>query len=154
MLAGCSTKATGLDALDLGTQAQIGREFAQQRGCATCHQGKGDADGILDGQLTPSPGSTMAYGSNLSSDIASGLGGWADIEIVRALRYGVDNMQAALCPPMPHYDGSDPKQAAMSDVEASAIVAYLRALPPVSRAIPPSMCPPLKPPTLDMATHD
>jgi hypothetical protein len=153
-LAGCSAKATGIDALDLGTQAQIGREFAQQRGCATCHQDPHDSDGLLAGQLTPAPGSRKAYGANLTSDIDTGLGGWADIEIVRALRNGVDNEQAPLCPPMPHFDGSDAKRPAMTDVEANAIVAYLRALPPVSRAIPPSMCPPLKPPTLDMATHD
>jgi hypothetical protein len=153
VLAGCGAKSPGV-ALDLGTQAQIGYEFVQQRGCATCHQSSNPSDGILTGQTTPMPGTKMVYGSNLSSDIATGLGGWADIEIVRAMRYGVDNMQAPLCPPMPHCDGTDPKQATMSDVEASAIVAYLRALPPVTRAIPPSMCPPLKPPPSDMATHD
>jgi hypothetical protein len=135
-------------------QAQIGREFAAQRGCAMCHQASSANDGFFAGQVVPSPGSSHAYGSNLSSDIATGLGGWADIEIVRALRYGVDKAQQPLCPPMPHYDGSDAKVPAMSDVEADAIVAFLRALPPVSRTIPPSLCPPLKPQPNDMAMHE
>jgi hypothetical protein len=153
-LAACDSKSA-TTMLDLGTQAQIGLEFVQQRGCAMCHQSSRDSDGILAGQTTPMPGTSHVFGSNLTSDITTGIGGWADIEIVRAMRSGVDNTQAPLCPPMPHYDGSDAKQAAMTDVEAAAIVAYLRALPPVSRAIPPSLCPPLKPQPNDMATaHD
>jgi hypothetical protein len=68
------------------------------------------------------------------------------------MRYGFDNAEMPLCPPMPHFDGSDPSRPFMTDVEANAIVAYLRALPPVTRSIPPSMCPPLKPPPpVDMA---
>jgi hypothetical protein len=154
-LSACSSKPSGLATLDLGTQAQIGLEFATQRGCATCHQSSRDSDGILSGQTTPAPMTAHVFPGNLSNDIMSGLGGWADIEIVRAMRYGVDNASQPLCPPMPHFDGSDPKQPAMTDVEANAIVAYLRALPPVARAIPPSLCPPLKPPAIDMATaHD
>jgi hypothetical protein len=53
---------------------------------------------------------------------------------------------------MPHFDGTDPNQPAMTDVEATAIVAYLRVLAPVTHAVPESMCPPLKPPpAADMA---
>jgi hypothetical protein len=52
---------------------------------------------------------------------------------------------------MPRFDGSDPAQPAMTDVEANAIVAYLRALPAVKRAIPESQCPPIKPPVGDLA---
>lgn len=136
---------------DLGMQAAIGREFVQQRGCPTCHQSRNAADGTLSGQTTPQPG-TMAYPRNLTPDVATGLGAWADIEIVRAMRYGINHQQLPLCPPMPHFDGSDPAQPAMTDVEADAIVAYLRSLPAVARPVPASMCPPLKPPPpVDMA---
>jgi hypothetical protein len=136
---------------DLGTEATIGLEFVQQRGCPGCHQSSNAADGILSGQSTPAPGST-AYGGNLTPDRTTGLGGWADIEIVRAIRYGVDDGEMTLCPAMPRYDGTDPSQPFLTDVEASAIVAYLRAIPPVQRAAPPSMCPPVKPPpALDLS---
>jgi hypothetical protein len=136
---------------DLGLQEAIGQEFVAKRGCPTCHQSSKASDGTLSGQSTPMPG-TSAYPANLTPDTATGLGGWADIEIVRAMRYGVDNQQAPLCPPMPHFDGTDPSQPFMTDVEANAIIAYLRSLPAVARTLPASQCPPLKPqPPVDMA---
>ena len=126
--------------LDGGDLVAVGAAFAQQRGCAMCHYGAG----TLAGNAAPVPG-TMAFASNLTPDRTTGLGGWADIEIVRALRVGLDNMQGELCPSMPRY-------ATMGDVEADALVAYLRSLPPVANAVPASMCPPIKPvPQPDMA---
>jgi hypothetical protein len=137
--------------LDGGDRVTVGKRFVDQRGCATCHQSPNAADGVLSGQSTPLPG-TMAWGSNLTPDHATGIGDWADIEIVRAMRYGFDNMDQPLCPSMTRYDGTDPAQPFMTDLEAGAVVAYLRSLPPVARAIPASMCPPLKPPPpIDMA---
>jgi hypothetical protein len=45
-----------------------------------------------------------------------------------------------------------PRFPTMGDIEARAIVAYLRSLPAVSRVIPDSNCPPVKPiPSPDMA---
>ncbi len=149
-LVGCANDTTG-DGADLGTDVIVGREFVDQRGCAMCHQSPDATDGTLSGQTSARPG-TSAYAGNLTPDRATGLGAWADIAIVRAMRYGVDNQQAPLCPPMPHYDGSDPARPFMTDVEAAAIVTYLRSLPAVSRSVPASMCPPLKPPPpIDMA---
>lgn len=116
-----------------------GKQFVKQRGCPDCHQSPNPADGVLSGQTTPQK-NTMAYGANLTPDVMTGLGAWADIEIVRAMRYGIDNQQMPLCPPMPRFDGTDPTQAAMTDLEAYDIVAYLRSLPAVSRVIPDSVC--------------
>jgi hypothetical protein len=129
--------------LDGGHLATTGAAFVAQRGCPTCHQ-PSDHAGTLAGQLTPVAG-TQAYGANLTPDPATGLGDWADIAIVRAIRFGVDDTGNALCPSMPRY-------ADMGDVEADAILAYLHSLPPVVRAIPASSCPPIKPlPSTDMA---
>jgi hypothetical protein len=150
IVAGCS----GTYDLDGGDQIAVGEQFVAQRGCAKCHQSPNAADGILSGQTTPVP-TTMAFGSNLTPDHATGIGDWADIEIVRAMRSGVDHQQQPLCPAMPHYDGTDATPAyhePMTDLEANAIVAYLRSLPPVTRldgGIPASMCPPIKPPPQD-----
>jgi fructose 5-dehydrogenase cytochrome subunit len=116
-----------------------GKALVAQRACATCHQSPDLADGILSGQTAPQPG-TRAYAANLTSDTATGLGGWADIQIVRAMRAGVDNQFMYLCQPMPHFDGSDPAQPEMSDAEAYAIVTYLRSLKAVERVIPRSIC--------------
>jgi hypothetical protein len=123
-------------ALDGGNLAVSGAAFVAARGCPSCHQQAGHA-GTLAGQLVPVAG-TQAFGADLTPDPTTGLGDWADIEIVRAIRFGVDNAGNPLCPAMPQYPQ-------MGDVEADAIVAYLRSLPPVARAIPPSLCPPIKP---------
>jgi hypothetical protein len=144
----CGQSSYDLDGGDLVT---VGKRFVDQRGCAACHQSPSGADGVLSGQSMPRPG-TMAYGSNLTPDPMTGIGSWADIEIVRAMRYGIDDQELPLCPTMTHYDGTDPSQPFMTDLEAGAIVAYLRSLPAVARPdIPPSYCPPLKTPPGDMA---
>ncbi len=121
---------------DGGELVADGWAYLHQRGCRTCHE---DTDGTLSGQATPRPG-TMAFSHNLTSDRATGLGAWADIEIVRAMRFGLASDERPLCPTMPRYDGSDPSRPVMTDLEAAAIVAYLRSLAPVSQAIPESMC--------------
>jgi hypothetical protein len=145
---GCdSSSDTG--GADLGLEAQIGFEFVQQRGCMTCHGS--DAAAAMSGSSTPISNS-QAYAANLTPDSATGIGGWADIAIIRAMRYGVDDEQEQLCPTMPRFDGSDPSQPFMTDVEAGAIVAYLRSLKPIAHAVPESTCPPVKPrPPVDMA---
>jgi hypothetical protein len=132
--------------LDGGNLAIAGAAYVAARGCPSCHEPP-DRAGTLAGQLTPVAG-THAYGSNLTPDPASGLGTWADIEIVRAIRFGVDDNGAALCPAMPQYPD-------VGDVEADAIVAYLHSLPAVPRTIPSSLCPPIKPSAPpDLATSD
>lgn len=141
LLAGC--KHYDLD--KPSDRIAAGKRYVADRKCGSCHQSPSSADGILSGQTSPRPG-TMAYGDNLTPDVTTGLGGWADIEIVRAMRAGVDHAQMVLCPAMPRYDGSDGQIAAMSDLEADLIVDYLRSLPAVARTIPPSVCPPIEPP--------
>jgi mono/diheme cytochrome c family protein len=143
LAAGCSSSSSSTNG-DAGPEASIGAEFVQARGCPSCHQQSGGF-GTLTGNDVAVAG-TEAYPANLTPDRTTGIGGWADEQIIRAFRYGVDHDGAELCPTMPRFD-------AIGDVEANAIVAYLRTLPSVTRTIPPSMCPPIKPvPGADMAT--
>ena len=118
--------------------ALVGASFVQKRGCPTCHE-PSDGAGTLAGDLAPVKG-TLAFPANLTPDRTTGLGGWADIQIVRAMRFGVDNQGVTLCPTMPRFE-------AIGDEEAATIVSYLRSLPPVMRQIPDSSCPPIKPPS-------
>lgn len=118
-----------------GASVKLGVYFVAQRRCASCHE---DGHGTLAGSARPLP-HTMIYSSNLTPDPATGLGDWADVQIVRALRTGIDNDLQVLCPSMPHYED-------MGDLEADSIVAYLRSLKTVARPdIPESRCPPIKP---------
>ena len=104
--------------------------------------------GTLAGSSTPRMG-TMAYPANLTPDVDTGIGSWSDDEIMRAMRTGVDDEDAPLCPPMPRFDGSGGDGRPMNDDEATSIVAYLRSLPPVHHEVPQSSCPPLKTPPVD-----
>jgi len=128
LVLGCATGATVTDgAVD---DVARGRMAVARLGCPTCHD---PGDGSLSGQTAPRPG-TMAYGANLTPDVDTGLGGWSDQSIVRALRESVDDQGRMLCPPMPRFGD-------MADDEARAIVAFLRSLPPVyNDQVPPSSC--------------
>ncbi len=142
LFVGCGA-ARGPDVGDGGAEAAIGLEFAQQRGCPTCHQPR-SAGAAMAGDVMPLAGTT-SYASNLTPDRTTGIGDWADEQIIRAFRFGIDAAGNELCPAMPRFP-------TIGDVEAHAIVAYLRGLPPIVRAIPPSLCPPVKPqPSPDMA---
>jgi mono/diheme cytochrome c family protein len=67
---------------------------------------------------------------NLTSDVETGLGGWSDAEIARAIREGIGRDGNAL-EVMPAFN-----YHVMSDADISAVIAYLRSLPPVNNEIP------------------
>jgi hypothetical protein len=135
-LVGCSSSSQPTNA-DAGALASIGAGYVQQRGCPKCHQPTASRT-TLAGNMTAVMG-TSAFPANLTPDRTTGIGGWADLQIIRAFRFGVDDEGEELCPTMPRF-------ADIGDVEANAIVAYLRSLPAVTQPIPMSMCPPIKPP--------
>jgi len=102
--------------------------------CMACHS-ESDADkpgdpikpGMLGsgrdfGPLPDFPGRVRA--GNLTPH---GLAGWSDGEVVRAIREGVDKNGRTLFPFMPY----STYRTTLSDDDAFAIVAYLRALPSV-----------------------
>jgi mono/diheme cytochrome c family protein len=67
---------------------------------------------------------------NLTPDPETGLGGWTDAEIARAIREGVDKDGRALVI-MPSYTWHS-----LSDADVAAVVGYLRSLEPVKNAVP------------------
>jgi mono/diheme cytochrome c family protein len=67
---------------------------------------------------------------NITSDRETGLGGWSDGEILRAMREGIDRQGEALFPMMPYVHLSK-----MSDEDAKSVVVYLRTLPPVHNSV-------------------
>jgi len=68
---------------------------------------------------------------NLTPDQETGLGAWSDAEIARAIREGVDKDGRSLVV-MPSYN-----YHVLSDADMSAILGYLRNLPPSRNAIKP-----------------
>ncbi|HLE15061.1 MAG TPA: hypothetical protein VI776_09955 [Anaerolineales bacterium] len=68
---------------------------------------------------------------NLTPDEETGLGGWSDGEIARAIREGVDREGVELVV-MPSYS-----YHALSDADVAALIGYLRKLEPVKNEMPP-----------------
>jgi mono/diheme cytochrome c family protein len=64
--------------------------------------------------------------ANITSDPASGIGGWSDAEIGRAIAHGIARDGRALQPPMA-YD----YYAGLKDSDLADIIAYLRTVPPL-----------------------
>jgi mono/diheme cytochrome c family protein len=99
--------------------------------CVDCH---GSRDGQAPGAETVLSGGTewhlpigIIRSPNLTSDPETGLGAVTDGQIARALRHGVRRDGRALAPFMAF--------GALSDEDLTAIVSYLRTLPPVRKPV-------------------
>jgi mono/diheme cytochrome c family protein len=109
-------------------------------GCAGCHTPHGP-EGLETSRwmagmpvfmdLAPDDDAIGAIPSpNLTSD-ATGLGGWSDDQIRRAITQGQDEDGGALFPIMPYWIYHH-----LSPADADAMLAYLRAVPAVAQEIP------------------
>ena len=115
-----------------------GAYLVETLGCAVCHS-------PVDEQKRMLPGLRLAGGmllrivpfgdyptGNLTSDKATGLGNWSDEEIKRAITKGLLRDGTRLLPfPMDYASYST-----MTADDLSAVVAYLRSLPPVTNKVP------------------
>src|SRR4051812_16691704 len=72
----------------------------------------------------PELGKVMA--PNITSDVETGIGGWTDDEIARAIQEGVNRSGQALFPVMPYMNFRE-----MDDEDLASIVVYLRTVPAV-----------------------
>ncbi len=97
-----------------------------------CHTPEGGSplSGVVE-EIHQGPIQITFSAPNLTPDIPTGLGGWTDAEIARAIREGVDKDGTALVV-MPSYN-----YGSLSDADVSAIIGYLRSLEPVNNPIPP-----------------
>ena len=106
--------------------------------CGDCHsprspEGEIDASRPLGGATIgfEVPGLGVFFPPNLTPDAETGLGRWSDAEILAALRSGARPDGRLLAPIMPW-----PFFAALTDEDGAALIAYLRALPPVHNRVP------------------
>ena len=106
-------------------------------GCGNCHTPLGP-DGPLPGRhlaggLVMDEGVFRAVTPNITPDPATGIGGWSDAQLVRAVREGSRPDGSLIGPPMPFafYRG-------LADDDLAAMVAYLRTVPAVVSETGPS----------------
>jgi len=107
-------------------------------GCAECHTPRDprtaavDVSRLLAGGLFPFPEQGFATtGSNLTSDITTGIGGWSEDQFITAVQSGVRPNGRVLLPFMPW-----PSYAQWSRDDLHAVWLYLRSLPPISHQVP------------------
>ena len=115
-----------------------GRYIVSTIGCTFCHTPVRADGSLVDGMLfaggqkwTAAPfGDFVSY--NLTSDKETGLGAWTDDQIKAAMTKGIRPDGTRMLPfPMPW-----PSYASLTASDLSAIVAYLRTIPPISNRIP------------------
>jgi cytochrome c553 len=106
--------------------------------CGNCHA-------AFDAKRQPIPGKGLsggdvfdapvfkAYAANITPDPETGIGKWTDAQLGKAIREGIRPDGSVIGPPMPIAF-----LRAMSDSDLAAIIAYLRAQPPVRNAVPKS----------------
>jgi hypothetical protein len=90
--------------------------------------GRGQGN-VLSAFLTNLPGTIVA--PNITPDVETGIGSWADGEKIRAIREGLDKNGRALFPMMPYT-----AFRAMSDEDVESLVAYMNTLPPIHNPLP------------------
>jgi mono/diheme cytochrome c family protein len=108
-----------------------GHYLATAGDCISCHTRPGGA--AFAGGLPLSTPFGVIYSANITPDPATGIGGWSEPELARALREGVAADGRHLYPAFPYT-----AYTKISDPDVHALYAYLRTLKPVRYTPPPN----------------
>ena len=103
--------------------------------CGNCHiardpTGQPLFDKGLSGGLLFDESPFKAYAANITPDPETGIGKWTDAQLAKAIREGIRPDKRVIGPPMPIEFYRH-----ISDADLAAIIAYLRAQPPVKNAV-------------------
>jgi cytochrome c oxidase cbb3-type subunit 2 len=118
--------------------ARRGRYLVSSLGCSFCHTPIREDGSLVDGMVLAGGqrwravpfGDYVSY--NLTSDKETGLGNWTDDQIKNVLTRGVRPDGSRMIPfPMPW-----PSYANLTPGDLTAIVAYLRTVPPIVNRVP------------------
>lgn len=112
--------ATAADAV------QRGAYLARVGNCAGCHTAPGGRP-YAGGRGIPTPFGTV-YASNITPDVATGIGTWTSDDFARALHEGRSRDGRYLAPAFPYTS-----YARVSREDSDAIFAYLRSVAPVAQ---------------------
>jgi hypothetical protein len=100
---------------------------------STCNQAGTCHGSDLGGSTMPDATGSHVYPRNITPDMATGIASWTDAQIETAVRTGIAPTRM-LCPDMLRF-------LTMPAQDMADLIAYLRSVPPVARAIPDSTCP-------------
>lgn len=114
-------------AQDAATLVERGRYLAQAGNCMACHTSRGGQP-LAGGTPIPTPFGTV-YGPNITPDEQTGIGAWTADDFWQALHNGKSRDGTLLYPAFPYTE-----YTRITRADADALYAYLRSVPPVSRA--------------------
>lgn len=103
-----------------------GRYLALAGNCMACHTEPGEQP-YAGGRAIETPFGRV-YGSNLTPDVAHGIGAWTADDFRRALRHGKSRDGRLLYPAFPY-----PNFTRMPRADADAVFAYLRTVAPAAK---------------------
>jgi mono/diheme cytochrome c family protein len=112
--------------------AQRGLYISKAAGCVGCHtEARDNAQPFAGGRALKTPFGTF-YGPNITPHPQAGIGRWTEQDFIRALREGRRPDGAHYFPAFPY-----PSFTRINDQDLRDLWAYLRSLPPSSRASEP-----------------
>ena len=104
--------------------AERGKYLTDAGNCLSCHTKPGAAP-FAGGLAFDTPFGTI-YSSNITPDLATGIGKWSALDLRRAMHQGIDNDGDRLFPAFPYTSFTK-----VTNDDVDAIYAYLRTLQPV-----------------------
>jgi mono/diheme cytochrome c family protein len=136
MLAGCSDSPTWPASVNAVRGRYLITAVLPCGDCHTTPQANGlpsfdPADFLAGGRSFIVSPTMKFFSKNLTSDVETGLGGWSDAEIKRAITHGIRKNGDALFPVMPYWAFAN-----MSENDLQSIVMALRALPAKKNVVP------------------
>jgi len=109
--------------------AKRGLYLAKAGGCIGCHaEDKKNTVPFAGGRALKTPFGTF-YGPNITPDPVAGIGRWTEADFIRAMRHGERPDGANYFPAFPY-----PSFTRIADTDLRDLWAYLRTLPPSTRA--------------------
>jgi mono/diheme cytochrome c family protein len=131
-MAGLNSPDTSALSTEQRAMVQRGEYLFKVASCAFCH-GPNGSGGL---KVSWRPFGTL-WTRNITPDRETGIGGWSDAAVARAIRSGITPDGRTL-----HWQGMIWDHASNWDEEdVRSIVSYLRRIPPVRHAIPPTRPP-------------
>jgi len=120
--------------------AEWGKYLVSFYGCSDCHSSMNADGSLVEGYAMAGgqkwvlePYFSYLYTPNLTSDTETGLGRYTDEQIRDALTKGIRPGDGSRMLPFPM---PWPNLAGLNEEDLSAIIAYLRTIPPVYNAVP------------------
>jgi mono/diheme cytochrome c family protein len=108
---------------------QKGQYLVAAGDCVSCHTRPG-GEPFAGGLPLKTPFGTI-YSANITPDADTGIGGWSEAQLARAMHEGIDDQGHHLYPAFPYT-----AYTKVTDEDVQAIYAYLKSVAPVSYAPP------------------